>query len=90
VQSQPFDIAVLDIDMPGLTGSEVCKRIKATPALAQLPVVLCSGRMDLPEVAKEAGADDFVEKPTGLLQLAGRLKRLLGPPGLRQKKSAAD
>jgi len=90
VQSQPFDIAVLDIDMPGLTGSEVCKRIKATPDLAQLPVVLCSGRMDLSEVAKQAGADDFVEKPTGLLQLATRLKRLLGPPGLRPKPSTGE
>jgi CheY-like chemotaxis protein len=90
VQSQPFDVAVLDIDMPGLTGSEVCKRIKATPALAQLPVVLCSGRMDLAEVAKQSGADDFVEKPTGLLQLAGRIKRLLGPPALRPKPSAGE
>jgi len=83
VQHQPFDLAVLDIDMPGLTGLEVCGRIKATPALAHLPVVLCSGRMDLPEAAKQAGADDFVEKPTGLLHLVDRLKQLLEPPGLR-------
>ena len=77
VQRQPFDLVVLDIDMPGLTGIEVCQRIKATPALAQLPVVLCSGRGDLAELAKRAGADDFVAKPTGLLHLAERLQQLL-------------
>jgi CheY-like chemotaxis protein len=83
VQNQPFDIVVLDIDMPGLTGIEVCQRIKATLRLAHLPVLLCSGRGDLAEVAKQAGADDFLEKPAGLLQLVSRLEKLLAPNGLR-------
>jgi CheY-like chemotaxis protein len=86
VQNQSFDIALLDIDMPGLTGIEVCRRIKATPNLAHIPVVLCSGRLDLSGAALEAGADDFVEKPTGVLHLVGRLEKLLVRPGLRPKQ----
>lgn len=85
VQDQSFDLVLLDIDMPGLTGIEVCQRIKSTPRLAHLPVVLCSGRLDLPEAAGQAGANDFVEKPSGLLQLVDRLEKLL--PGLRPKKA---
>lgn len=84
VQQQPFDLVLLDIDMPGLTGIEVCQRIKATPRLAHLPVVLCSGRVDLPAAARQADADDFVEKPAGLLHLVGRLEKLLAATGLRQ------
>jgi len=86
VQNQSFDIALLDVDMPGLTGIEVCRRIKATPNLAHLPVVLCSGRLDLSAAAFEAKADDFVEKPTGLVNLVGRLEKLLVRSGLRPKQ----
>jgi CheY-like chemotaxis protein len=79
-QTRAFDVVVLDIDLPGLNGLEICQRIKAAPPLAQLPVVLCSGRIDLAEVAKLAGADDYVAKPFEILELADRLKRLLEPP----------
>ena len=85
VQNQCFDVVVLDVDMPGLSGLEVCRRIRSAPMLARLPVFLCSGRPDLAELTSQVGADDFVAKPAGLLQLPERISRLLGPPRLRAK-----
>lgn len=85
LQNQYFDVVVLDVDMPGLSGLEVCRRIRAAPMLAHLPVILCSGRTDLAELTAQIGADDYVEKPAGLLQLAERINRLLGLRGLRPK-----
>jgi CheY-like chemotaxis protein len=77
VQHQSFDIVILDVDMPGLNGIEVCRRIKSAPALAQLPVLLCSGGHDLDAMTKQAGADGHVTKPAGLSQLVTRLNGLL-------------
>jgi CheY-like chemotaxis protein len=75
--TQAFDIALLDVDMPGLTGDEVCRRIKASPALSHLSVVLFSGHADLETLAAKAGADAFLEKPANLMRLTACLKHLL-------------
>jgi CheY-like chemotaxis protein len=80
--SVPFDIVILDVDMPGINGIEVCRRIKSAPALAQLPVLLCSGGHDLDTMAKQAGADGHVEKPAGLSELVMRLNALLLKPAV--------
>ena len=88
MQDQVFDVVILDVDMPSLGGIEVCQSIRSEPRLAHLPVVLCSGRLDLAELAKNIGADDFIKKPSGLLQLADRITLLLGTFGLRPKPSS--
>jgi CheY-like chemotaxis protein len=80
VQTQPFDIVILDIDLPGLSGIEVCRHIKGMPTLTHLPVVFCSGGHDLDKLTKQAGADGHVEKPAGLSQLVARLNGLLCKP----------
>ena len=75
-QTRRFCIAVLDIDLPGMGGVELCHHIKATPELI-MPVVLCSDRADLPQAAKQAEADAYIEKPCGLLKMASQLHCLL-------------
>lgn len=85
-QNQSFDVFVLDVDLPDLNGIEVCQRLKRIPALKDRPVLLFSGQLDLPEMAKLAGADDFLEKPAGLLLLADRLRTLLEKHRLRPKQ----
>ncbi len=85
VRNQCFDAVLLDVDMPGLDGAEVCRRIRSAPLLMHLPVILCSGRLDLPELAKQARADDFVEKGAGFMHLAARINRLLLPLKSRPK-----
>lgn len=83
LQSQCLDAVVLDVDMPGYSGVEVCERIRSAPLISHLPVILCSGQTDLATLARQAGADDFVEKPPGILKLPELITRLLGLSGTR-------
>jgi putative two-component system response regulator len=60
-----FDMILLDINMPGLDGYEVCKKIKANDRIAQTPVIFISGNRDDDAVVKglELGAVDYITKP---------------------------
>ena len=73
------DVIVLDINMPGTTGLELCAELKAAPATRDIPIVLLTGaegRMDA--AAKKAGADAFVLKPFSPLELLAVAERLAG------------
>ena len=69
---------ILDGDLPGLDGFEVCRRLKADPKTRHIPVLFCSGRFDSRELARAAGANDSVEKTDAVAELVERLNRLLG------------
>ena len=68
-------VAVLDWMMPGLDGSEVCRRIRATPALRGSYLILLTAKTGQWSVVDglEAGADDFLLKPFDRLELRARL-----------------
>ncbi|MEF2072412.1 PleD family two-component system response regulator [Consotaella aegiceratis] len=77
-QSEPIDLVLLDIMMPAMDGYEVCRRLKANPKTMHLPIVLITA-LDQPSdrvMGLEAGADDFLTKPVGDLQLFSRVKSL--------------
>src|SRR5712691_3666674 len=77
VQLQPFDLVLLDINMPGISGMDACRRIRVMSP--QVGIVMITVR-DLEEDkvrALEAGADDYVKKPFKLRELTARLRAVL-------------
>jgi DNA-binding response OmpR family regulator len=73
----PPDLVLLDVQMPGMNGHEVCRRIREDPATAMLPViVITASGNDEKLAALEAGADDFIARPFDQAELVARVKTL--------------
>jgi len=73
------DIVLLDVMMPGMDGLEVCRRLKADPRTAHIPVVIVTALNQPADRISglEAGADDFLTKPVDDLALVTRVKSLV-------------
>jgi response regulator RpfG family c-di-GMP phosphodiesterase len=77
-QSHP-SVIVLDVNMPGKTGLELCRELKDDPATRDIPVVLLTGSEGGTDAAaKEAGANAFMRKPFSPLELLAVAERLAG------------
>ena len=69
------DVILLDVMMPGMTGYEVCRRIRSDPEIAEIPIILLTALDDRESLltALKAGADDFISKPFDRFELRARL-----------------
>jgi class 3 adenylate cyclase len=78
IAAAPPDLVLLDVQMPGLDGFEICRRLKGSEATALLPVVLVTALEDHDSRVRgiEAGADDFLSKPVRREELVARVKTL--------------
>lgn len=97
IQAEPPDLVLLDIFMPGMGGLELCRKIKASPALQDIPVVLLTMMgAKAKDGGYQAGADDFLNKPPHLLELKTRIRNLMllrqlraaGPPAPEELPAA--
>src|SRR5215210_1609457 len=79
----PPDLVVLDVMMPGLSGLEVCRRLRAG---GDVPVLMLTARDEVADRVQglDAGADDYLAKPFALEELLARLRALL-----RRREAAA-
>jgi adenylate cyclase len=86
------DLVLLDVMMPGMSGYEVCRKIRANPATALLPVVMCTSLDPQQERVKgiEAGADDFLSKPVNQPELFARVRSLLRIKALHDELAALN
>lgn len=87
------DLILLDAVMPGLDGFETCRRIKADPDLASLPVIFMTGLADTGDVVRglEAGGVDYVTKPIVVDELLARVRvHLENARVARRARSALD
>jgi DNA-binding response OmpR family regulator len=74
-----YDVVLLDLMLPGVDGLEVCRRIRATPEWAALPVLMLTARGEDVDkiVGLELGADDYLAKPFNPRELLARIRAVL-------------
>ncbi|HKB34161.1 MAG TPA: HD domain-containing phosphohydrolase [Candidatus Dormibacteraeota bacterium] len=92
IESDAPDLVLLDVQMPGVDGYEVCRRIKAMPRGRLLPVVMITAlnRTGDRVAALEAGADDFMTKPVERVELAARVRSALRLKALYNTLDSAE
>jgi DNA-binding response OmpR family regulator len=72
-------LAVLDVSMPGLSGIDVCRMLRADPSTADMLIIMLTARVQEQDVEGgfSAGADDYVTKPFSPRELVSRIQALL-------------
>jgi len=75
IMQKPFaDLILLDMRLKDTTGKAVCMKIKQHKLMRHVPVIMFSADTQLKMIAKEAGADDFIEKPFNIANLLEKIK----------------
>jgi putative two-component system response regulator len=69
------DVILLDVMMPGMTGFEVCEKIRSDPQVAEIPIIILTALDDRDSLLRglKSGADDFISKPFDRFELRARL-----------------
>jgi response regulator RpfG family c-di-GMP phosphodiesterase len=91
INHQDVDLVLLDVNMPGLSGFEVCKSIKDDERYRNIPVIMVTGLTSKEDRIKgiEAGAEDFISKPFDHTELITRIKMLLKMKDLHDSLDSA-
>ena len=86
VSEQPTDLVILDLNLPVVSGFEVCRILRSKPATQHVPIIMLTARTaEVDRVAGlDLGADDYVTKPFSLRELAARVRAVL-----RRRSAAA-
>jgi two-component system phosphate regulon response regulator PhoB len=77
--AQSFDLVILDWNLPGMNGVDLCKKLRKEKSLSQMPILFLTGHASSRDVVEAfgAGADDFVSKPFRAPELNARILGLL-------------
>ena len=83
------DLVLLDIMLPGESGLDILKKLRGQPATAGLPIIMLTARTSEYDVVTglDAGADDYISKPFGIMELLSRVKAVLRRGGLQKPQS---
>jgi len=92
IGADPPDLVLLDVQMPGMDGYEVCVRIRANPRFKLLPVVMITARTHTQDRVRalEKGADDFMTKPFERAELVARVRSSLRLKSLYNTLDSAE
>jgi two-component system phosphate regulon response regulator PhoB len=79
VKEEPFDLVILDLMLPDMPGTEVCKRLKQSPETSSIPVIMVTAKGEEVDrvVGFELGVDDYVVKPFSVRELILRARAIL-------------
>lgn len=88
VKTQPFDLILLDVIMPGMSGYQVLEQLKSDATLRDVPVIMISALDELDSVVRciEAGAEDYLPKPFNPVLLRARISACLEKKRLRDQE----
>ena len=75
-----YDVVILDWDLPGLSGVEVCRQFREEGGTT--PILMLTGKKEITDKAQglDSGADDYLTKPFDVIELSARLRALLRRP----------
>ncbi|MCE5196372.1 MAG: response regulator transcription factor [Negativicutes bacterium] len=87
LQQKMPDLVILDLMLPGQDGASILKQLRSTAQTADLPVILATAKgSEYDKVSGlDAGADDYISKPFGMMELVSRVKAVLRRSGSKQK-----
>ena len=79
VRERPYQLVLLDLMLPGLSGMEVCRILKKDPETAGVPIIMLTARTEEMDkvMGLETGADDYITKPFSVRELVARVKSVL-------------
>jgi phosphate regulon transcriptional regulator PhoB len=79
VRERPYQLILLDLMLPGLSGMELCRIFKQDPETAQIPIIMLTARSEEMDkvMGLETGADDYITKPFSVRELLARVKSVL-------------
>ena len=85
IADRPPDVVVLDLNLPVLSGFEVCRILRGRPATRHLPIIMVTARThEVDRIAGlDLGADDYVTKPFSLRELSARVRAVLRRSAMR-------
>lgn len=91
VKQAPPDLVVLDLNLPNVDGTEVCRTIRARPATATLPIIMLTARTAETDRIRglDLGADDYLTKPFSPRELAARVRAVLRRGGRESRAGVA-
>jgi phosphoserine phosphatase RsbU/P len=91
VRRSPPDLILLDIVMPGIDGYEICRRLRASEATRELPIMFLSSLEDVNDKARgfEVGGNDYLTKPFEVLEVKARVRSLLKAKAYAEAVKAA-
>jgi DNA-binding response OmpR family regulator len=90
ISTNPFQLIILDINLPDINGLELCKRVRKLDATTPIMMLTCLGEETDKVLALELGADDYVTKPFGILEVKARAKALIRRGEQNGRKAVID
>ena len=77
VSNEHFDLIMLDVTLPDMNGMYLCKKLRESDVQTPIMMLTCRGEETDKELALHLGADDYMTKPFGILELTARIQSLL-------------
>jgi len=79
VAEDPLDLVLLDVNMPGMSGYDVCRTLRGRSATSTVPILLLTAKGQEADVQRgfDAGADDYIVKPFSPRELLSRVEAVL-------------